>query len=341
MNTRKTKFVPPIKHPLDLRSLRQMRDAVNALLNGQVIAGKTGQLHYSDSNIIVELPTPEIPAIPMHPFEIYQPAVPSFITTGITFLGTNGVPTVCNISASVPTDFGSSPPNVNPSTDAWRFWAVRSGLVELRPLYIIDLIQNITTPNGSVYGLLMMADNTDGNGIADSSTTTTQTPPLIFSGNPSFGDNSTYEFWLQILPDALNVNQPAPNVIIVPRVASAFSGILTAATNTYIPLGVVIPAPTTGAGPIIENIIRGNVTGRFGAGNSNFGNGGVMNFRGTYQSNNSIYLPADLNSQLFYPGDVVTITSTSLPNSMYEFVANYPAFWPEAPSFGTNWKQIL
>lgn len=49
MSTRKSKFIPPIKSGFDIGALRQMRDAVNALLNGQFV---NGQVIYSDSNVM-------------------------------------------------------------------------------------------------------------------------------------------------------------------------------------------------------------------------------------------------------------------------------------------------
>lgn len=49
MNTRKTKFIPAPRSCFDIKTLRQMRDAVNALLNGQFV---NGQVIYSDSNVM-------------------------------------------------------------------------------------------------------------------------------------------------------------------------------------------------------------------------------------------------------------------------------------------------
>ena len=56
MGSRKTKIVPPIRHALDINALRQMRDAVNSLLNSRVVVGTTAQSHHSDSNVVYEIP---------------------------------------------------------------------------------------------------------------------------------------------------------------------------------------------------------------------------------------------------------------------------------------------
>lgn len=52
MNQRTTKFIPNIKHALDIKSMRTMRDAVNSLLNAQVVGG---QVHYSDGNVVYDM----------------------------------------------------------------------------------------------------------------------------------------------------------------------------------------------------------------------------------------------------------------------------------------------
>lgn len=54
MNTRKSKFVPIPRHALDIRAHRQCAQAVNSLLNSQVVAGNKNQAHHSDSNVIYE-----------------------------------------------------------------------------------------------------------------------------------------------------------------------------------------------------------------------------------------------------------------------------------------------
>lgn len=42
------------KHALDLKSMRQMAQAINSLLNSQIVAGTKNQVHHSDSNMIIE-----------------------------------------------------------------------------------------------------------------------------------------------------------------------------------------------------------------------------------------------------------------------------------------------
>src|SRR6185312_14725241 len=84
---------------------------------------------------IISPPLKSTDTILSHPFKIYKPTNFDSFTQGITFLDSDGTPTTCNINSSVPTDFTATPPTVNPKTDAWRFWTVRSGYIENRPLY--------------------------------------------------------------------------------------------------------------------------------------------------------------------------------------------------------------
>jgi hypothetical protein len=146
---------------------------------------------------------PQEPINAFYPFKIYQPSNVSSFLTGITFLDpSSGVGTVCNIDSTVPTNFASTPPTVNPS-ETWRFWSVRSGQVEIRPIYTLLLLGNeyysddgdlIHDPNnwGWKYEV---SKNSDGNSPFvhrsddidyDSQTTETILPPLIINDNNNF-----------------------------------------------------------------------------------------------------------------------------------------------------------
>ena len=54
-NLRTRKFVKLAKHALDVASLRETQQAVNALLNGRVVIGQDNKIHYSDSNLVIEI----------------------------------------------------------------------------------------------------------------------------------------------------------------------------------------------------------------------------------------------------------------------------------------------
>jgi hypothetical protein len=54
-NLRKSKFVPIPRHAMDLKTQRIMAQAINSLLNSQIVAGTKNQAHHSDSNVIYEI----------------------------------------------------------------------------------------------------------------------------------------------------------------------------------------------------------------------------------------------------------------------------------------------
>jgi hypothetical protein len=56
-NLRKSKFVPMPRHAMDLKTQRIMAQAINSLLNSQIVAGTKNQAHHSDTNVIYEIDT--------------------------------------------------------------------------------------------------------------------------------------------------------------------------------------------------------------------------------------------------------------------------------------------
>ncbi len=56
MKNRSSKFLTPPKHCLDHAQQVRMTKAVNSLLNGQVVVGKVPRIHYSDGNMMIEIP---------------------------------------------------------------------------------------------------------------------------------------------------------------------------------------------------------------------------------------------------------------------------------------------
>src|SRR6185312_6952778 len=128
MNRRTKKFVSLPKHALDLRSMRETSQAVNSLLNSNMILGKQAKVHHSDSNVVYEIPKQES-EIFVFPFKIYN---------------------INNLT--------------DPSKNAQTF-QIRDGLVGFRPNYIYTG-ENLTsmrqlTANGN-YELPLYVSGTDG-----------------------------------------------------------------------------------------------------------------------------------------------------------------------------------
>lgn len=56
IKNRQSKFVPLPRHGLDHSQMVQATKALNSLLNGQIIIGTKAQIHYSDGNVVFEIP---------------------------------------------------------------------------------------------------------------------------------------------------------------------------------------------------------------------------------------------------------------------------------------------
>lgn len=89
------------------------------------IEGKDGQ------TLVLHTPPPPAQVIDYHPFEIYKPDLSGLSTSGWIPDG-SGIMRPIAISTATPTNL---PTTINPKTDAWRIWAVRTGAVSLRNLY--------------------------------------------------------------------------------------------------------------------------------------------------------------------------------------------------------------
>lgn len=329
---------------------RNLRDAAQNYSNQQALSQVTRAVEKIRRRVIGMPPV----AQNLHPFQIYQPTNFASFTTGTTFLGTDGTPTTCNIDANVPTNFANSPPTVNPKTDAWRFWAVRTGAIETRPIYTIGPFSNADTPDSSQFGVLTVCTYCDGNGMSETNIMETQTSPLILSGSPTPGQSSWYDFWIRIQPDPPNSFPILPQVAITPNLNSGntFGG-TTANSPTQIFIGVVMTTDNTGIPNYTEQILYGHATGRFPCGNGNFLTktsnsptdspllgGSVLNFRGSTDGV-STYAPTDLNMQIMYPGDVVLLTGAT-PH-WYMFNRKYPLIFSTGggPPFSGAWTLII
>ena len=336
--------------------LNRLLDAceMGTIVDVKVIGGSGKMVQRPEgTTLIIDPKVSAAESTPMHPFKIYQPTNFASFATGITFLDpTSGVGTVCNIDATVPTNFASVPPTVNPLTDDWRFWAVRSGYVEIRPVYSIPY--GDASPDGIVIGYNQQVF-TGSDGISaevtnqpfDDPTTETLFPPLILNGDLSVESSASYLFWIKIIPDT-NGSEYTNVKIAISKIG--VGGFYTASqTPTMIPIGSLVLTFNENFGVvklpyIVAQQLFDNVQFRFPVGNGNFGGGGVMNFRGIWDSVNDTTAPADLKDQVFYPGDLITIIgSPAGGNSIYQLMDNYPVMWdiPGGPPSSGAWEMIL
>ncbi len=319
-----------------------------------------------------------------HPFKIYQPTNVSTFTTGITFLdSSSGVGTVCNIDATKPTDFTATPPTVNPTTDAWRFWSVRCGQVEVRPIYTLpyygwsvvngSYLDSAIDPEnwGYKYGI-----NRNTDGVApyagkqnfDDPTTETNYPPLIASGNPYtfMGDDALtvlpFFIWIQINQDVDSSSLPTASISCCTgdNPYSEFYGFggFPDSRPTIIPIGTAWIYPKATSQTYVNQELFDHVRGRFPGSISNLapsaylGNGGngPINFRGIYDDVTLSFTPDDLDQQVFYCGDVITVQSSGVSTGIWQFLGGVlasvpqglPQLWPDGgPATNGSWTQIF
>ncbi len=243
-------------------------------------------------------PTAGSAAAKIPPFAIYKINPPPDGTNTTTFDST-GAQVAITVDSNVPTDFSAIPPTVNPVTDAWRFYQVRSGYVQVRPYFsligslggfysgyfkdysallrVYDVCDGIT-PEGYPFGSLNgkpwdTSDKTLGVGSVLS--------PLVIpslAGDDTdldFDGNVLFSFWLTITPDS----GPSDDVAITlngwrwsySAIGSYVNSPFPGASPNVIPIGVIksqqanFDSPTS-PNPydlVIDQIQSGHVINRY------------------------------------------------------------------------------
>jgi len=268
----------------------QMRQdgAAFALLQRRVAQLRKGKTGY-------EVSQSKIP-----PFSIYKIDPPADGTASITFDST-GAQVAITVDSNVPTDFSAIPPTVNPRTDAWRFYQVRSGYVQVRPYFsligslggfysgyfkdysdlyrVYDVCDGIT-PEGFPPG------NTNGKPWDTEAKTLGAGASNLFSplvipslaGDDTdldFDGNILFSFWLTIIPDTSS----SDNITITlngwrwsySAIGSYVNSPFPGASPNMIPIGVIksqqanFDSPTS-PNPydlIIDQIQSGHVINRY------------------------------------------------------------------------------
>jgi hypothetical protein len=351
--SRPTKFIPKLKSAFDFQTLQQMRAAINGLLNGTVVAGKTPQVHYSDANTVWEFPTTLPPLEKIYPFKVYKTTPPGVpldkdgnpklpLPTAITFDATTGVQKVCNIDTTKPTDFSAAPPTVNPTTDAWRFYALRGGYIQIRSYFSVlaTYSNNYFVGYLKDYNQLVQPENgTDGLtpwGVPGEPSDSWDMPRnvsvegaggdiLVIPSNSTDAsdlDSSGYimfSLWLEINPDIDSSDEVTVKVKgnrwdlqdFTNYPAPPFQD-----SPNIIPIAVIksqFANPSDGGTDaynlIIDQIQSGHVINRYMPGMYNL-NGGTPTPTAVVPSamvSRGNWDIDDIKDQVFYPGDVITI----------------------------------
>ena len=304
-----------------------------------------------------QFPTPQKTSIPFFPFKIYRPTNISAFKTGITFLDpASGIGTVCNIDDTQPTNFAANPPTVNPVTDNWRFWAVRTGYVEMRPIYnlLAGPSGGNTNADSNNYGFKsLVVENSDGiyptpgspNNLFDLQTFKTVNPPLIMAGNPGSDNFIAFVIWIQLFIDD-PVNGIKAPIISAATSLSEFAGQFPTQGPLVVPVGKIAPSnldtindPYTSTFYVIQELFD-HVSNRFPPGNGNLSPGScLMNMRGQCKGDGTTPFPADIAQQIFYPGDCIWITDLK---QIYQQKSQHPTQWPAGgPTSSGAWQWIF
>ena len=292
---------------------------------------------------ILKQPVPSFTQVPgMHPFRIYKPnpLPPDGFNYAYTF-DEDGTAIHAKIDLTNPTDFTSSPPTINPTTDAWRFWQVRSGEVEVRPYYSIigldyywggltngalrTIIPSLTDgafPFSDGYPYLQYDDPATASElvlIIPNITGTYDTNDVV-----DYVGNILFSIWIEIIPDTSEYE--FPNVILkgirfsIPANMGDLVGAdqftpFPASSPFVIPIGII---GSKGAGYLgstdpynllVEQIVSANIVNRwppgmFGGDVDSYGSiPGQLCYRGDWNID-------DIQDQVFYPGDVVRVCNT-------------------------------
>lgn len=367
-NLRKSKYVQLAKHPFDVKSIRQTQQAVNALLNNEIVVGSkaVGRIHNSDSNTVIELPAPPSTEI-VFPFQIYSvknitatpDQIAQFTSVGLnindfTFQVRSGIVGARTYINSLTSNIDGSIQNTIGNFEQDLYVGCTDGFPNLPTGTEIDFyypqspnkngITNILDSSGDIllYGTLANSSPDDGYPFVTSAQITMN--PTV--DNLS-SENSAWHMalWLEIVDDANNGSY-------VNLMGRMFSGDGDTIRTTIpfpeganiIPLGTVVVTYSgeSNTGPkvyFLTQIQGGNLVNRWTPGSTTL--------RGRWVE---IYaaLPAGLTNLNFYPGDIVVddsafqIFAGTNYYGVYQCIAAAPisSVVANVPQHSGFWKQV-
>lgn len=365
---RKSKFTRQPRSVADYGAILEMWSAVQSLLNGSMTRG--GIIKYSDGNVVWDLP-PLVAPQQFYPFKVYPLTDLSLLvgkTQGLAVAFSTGASLVpCLIvDINTPTNLALSPPQVS-IKDTWRFWAVRSGYVEIRPTY--HLTNGVGGANGGMpivpkftdfYDIIPYWDNLNYPDEQPFKLYNSDTV-VVLGGTPNDNGQMTAALWIQCVSDTSDINSLPTASIAGYTVADFVDNVEPAFVvdnNGVIPVAIIAISQSDGNSPSLNtaiNFIFDHVRNRYPCGNGSWpagaGNSTVVNMRGTVEYNEStaesIVVPSDLLSQAMYPGDSIWFYSFNddgtTYNSQFIFVGPTAAMFNQGytypnPIADPNWK---
>ena len=326
---------------------------------------RTGYAAHAKQKAATIQPTPIIPPV-MFPFRIYKPDPLPPDGTAVTTFDSNGAQVAAIVDSTVPTDAGFTnggtwavtPPPVNPTTDAWRFWNVRTGLVEVRPWFsVIQLFTDVGQLQGNYSEWDFVWSGTDGVYPQNWPSTEFDDPTtiadygqggttLVIPGTPA-SNGIGFSAWIQVVPDedeygyvevAIMGNtwhsttadsEPFPDLspLVIPIgliITSSYSDGMHTATDltvwqlTFDHILNRWPPGMWSAGYIQTNPQTGLPETIPGG----VGSVGALSYRGDWDAD-------DIQDMVFYPGDVIKVTVQML-------IGGGTDFWPLVNLYMSN-----
>ena len=385
-----------------LRSPLDKDDLTNQHKNNKVtnsstfnLAGQVAQLvgnELKKRRRIMTPPQAQSEIQPFHPFQIYKPEIKklnfqvegdpptiqsswmNFESLGWTFDPITFSLTQITFDSTVPTDFSTG--TINPVTDGWRIWAVRTGLVSCRNGENSPSSTQIFDPGSDV--AITMPDlatanevsGCDGYSIGGRELTSNLQFGFPYEFNPST-DNGQFEGVTPIvLPSSFVDNDHSYILSLWIQSPTAGAPALMGRAFDFDSTGgnVLFPVPQTGQtiplgaianvgfesqlqnsdtdGLTAYQFIYGNMVDRYGVYRNSFlenetsdplGYNATLNFRGSWQND-------AITTGYFYPGDVVkfqtsmTIGGTTVYSENLYMCAI--AGTSSNPSTDPNWTMI-
>lgn len=368
MSLRKTKYVPLAKHSFDLLSIRQTQQAVNALLNNEIVVGSkpVGKVHNSDSNTVFELPAP--PSVDtIFPFKIYPETNKTATQDQIDLFTTAGL-NINNFTVQIRSGVVSGRTYINQilSTSDGDIRSIGGNFEQ--ELYV-QCTDSIPTIDGLQFGdefyyplgankngVTTIIDNSDPTLIYG---TLPGSPPgteITVSAQVALNQNVNDEledqltwcaaFWIEIIDDPVfgfYGNLMAQMFAATPLPSSGRTVVPFPAGTNIAPIGILRMAHTgTGnTGPIgqyFEQVQGGNLVNRYPAG-TNINRGRWV----------ALYaaLTAGKTQINFYPGDIIVDDSAQLIFAgvgyygVFEMIAPAPisSVVATVPQGSANWQQ--
>ena len=291
-------------------------------IEGYRITETTNGRVFKKESVSVAPSTPFTQVPGMHPFRIYKPNPLPPDGTAVTTFDSSGNPVAAIVNSLIPTNESAIPPTYNPLTDAWRFWCVRNGMVEIRPWfkyfdYDSTLAAGAEIAENNSFLFYVWTGTDDINPVDsylpyDSPVTYPQSSGtiLVIPGVPvvtEAGGFIAFSIWLEITPDTADYGGDLGLAIKGWRTDGEIgTNPFPDSSSLIIPIGYMESniAPFFVGGQIdtynliVSQYVFDHIRNRWPPGMYGENGIGALSYRGDWDAD-------DIQDMVFYPGDVI------------------------------------